>query len=584
MAYDALGLDRRLCHLDLLSRFSTGEETLLDVLCDFIFQSFRGVIPFDRLGVALLEGEPAIVRARWQRSVLPGPSLPEGYSLPLAATTLGETVESGQPRIINDLGTYLRLRPESASTRAVLSHGVQSSLTCPLISRGEAVGFLFFSSSSPHTYTGHHLRLFEHIAQDLSFVIEHTAGANAVDAQAVTRLGAALESLTRSVAVGQQEALLLARITEKINAGLGLRQTLGFIYDEFRDILPYDRVSFALLDDHSQAMSVCWARSEDGAVVFDEGASEPLENGGLGDVLRSGTPRAVGDLEVHLLDYPESEATRRILREGFRSSLTCPLVAMGRPVGFLSFSSRAADVYRGAHVERFTRLAGQLAVIIEKGRLYEQLDREHRCNDRLLRELMPGVIVDELQAGRKPQAELHPECTVVMADLVGFTSKCQSCTPRSLQSLLDDLYDTLDQHTQRLGVTKIGTIGDAYLAVAGVPTSQADHQLRAVRLAEAIHQTLTGFRWPDGSPVQARVGICSGPVISGLVGRHARRFDIWGHTVNMASRLQAESEPGRTMSCCCIAGELPDEVRIDPAGRRLLKGVGEVDTAWISIG
>jgi len=375
-------------HLTLLDRCSVSDSALLDVLCDVIFQSFRGVIPFDRLSVALLEGEPVEVRLRWQRSILAGGGLPLGYSLPLSATTLGQLIRGGSPRIINDLQAYHELHPESLSTQMMVEQGVRSSLTCPLILRGQTAGFLFFSSCQHSTY----------------------------------------------------------------------------------------------------------------------------------------------------LD---------------------------------------------AHVERFSRLAGQLAFIIEQIRLYEELDRERLRNDQLLRELMPDRIVDQLQAGHKPQPELHPECSVLMADLVGFTARCQSCSPQWLQRLLDDLYEALDQQTQALGVTKIGTIGDGYLAVAGVPEAQADHAARAARLAQSIHHTLESFAWPDGSPVQARVGIFVGPVIAGLAGRQARRFDIWGHTVNMASRLQVEATPGRTLACERVGALVADSFHVEPAGRRSLKGVGEIETVWI---
>ncbi|MCO4769604.1 MAG: GAF domain-containing protein [Deltaproteobacteria bacterium] len=185
--------------LVLLSTFATGEHSVLDALCAFIFRSFRGVIPFDRLCVALIEGDPAVVRMRWQASVLAGPPLPSRYALPLGETSLGAVAQGGEPRILNDLGGYLEQHPGSRSSKMVHRQGVRSSLTCPLRVEGVTLGFLFFSSHQPDQYSEGHCAVFSDVADDLALVVKDPAPMTEASMKAVRRLGTTLENLSGSV-------------------------------------------------------------------------------------------------------------------------------------------------------------------------------------------------------------------------------------------------------------------------------------------------------------------------------------------------------------------------------------------------
>ncbi len=189
----------------------------------------------------------------------------------------------------------------------------------------------------------------------------------------MTRLGHALQELARQLDRNHREMLELARVTERVNAGLLLDQVLDGIYEAFRDLIPYDRIGLALLDESGERVEARWARSDIGEMRLKKGYSAPLAGSSLQDILDTGDPRVLNDLEAYLRKKPGSQPTRMVLAEGVRSSLTCPLVAMGRPVGFLFFSSLEPGTYRDVHVELFTRLAGQISTIVEKSRLYERL-------------------------------------------------------------------------------------------------------------------------------------------------------------------------------------------------------------------
>ena len=128
-----------------------------------------------------------------------------------------------------------------------------------------------------------------------------------------------------------------------------------------------------------------WARTDATDVKIYRGYSAPLKGSSLEDVLRSGRPRVLNDLEQYLEEHPDSEATRLIVEEGVRSSLTCPLIALGVPVGFIFFSSQQKNTYQGAHVEIYLQIAGQLSAVLEKGRLYQQLLELNELKSKFLR-------------------------------------------------------------------------------------------------------------------------------------------------------------------------------------------------------
>lgn len=202
------------------------------------------------------------------------------------------------------------------------------------------------------------------------------------------RLGSALLDLAGILAQRQREQCRLDRITQRINAGLMLDEILDNIYHDFRELIPYNRIGFALIEDDGQTVRACWARSDQPAVQLGQGYSAPLASSSLEAIMTSGQPRILNDLESYLGAKPGSEATRMIVGEGLRASLTCPLIANGAPVGFIFFSSIRPHIYEEAHVELFQRIAGHLAVIVEKGRLVSELAAQKEAIERQNGELL----------------------------------------------------------------------------------------------------------------------------------------------------------------------------------------------------
>jgi signal transduction histidine kinase len=209
----------------------------------------------------------------------------------------------------------------------------------------------------------------------------------------ISRLGSALRELGTVLERKFQEVNTLSEVTERINAGLLLDEVLDHVYQSFRPIIPYDRIGFSLLADEGKTVQARWARSDAQEMKITGGYAAPLAGSSLERIIQEGKPRILNDLEAYLREHPHSESTQRIVAEGIRSSLTCPLIAMGKPIGFMFFSSMRPNVYRDAHVELFMQIAGQLAVIVEKSRLYQQLLELNELKVRFL-----GVVAHDLRS------------------------------------------------------------------------------------------------------------------------------------------------------------------------------------------
>ena len=200
----------------------------------------------------------------------------------------------------------------------------------------------------------------------------------------IGQLGQALRTLGDRLEEKFLELAELARVTERANAGLLLDEVLDDVYESFRPLIPYDRIGFSLIDDDKATVWARWARSEAEEMRITKGFSAPLEGSSLQRIIDTGEPRILNDLPGYLADHPCSESTQLIVEEGMHSSLTCPLIALGKPIGFMFFSSMRPGTYRNVHVELFLQIARQLSLIVEKSRIYQELLDLNELKDRFL--------------------------------------------------------------------------------------------------------------------------------------------------------------------------------------------------------
>ncbi len=267
----------------------------------------------------------------------------------------------------------------------------------------------------------------------------------------ITQLGQSLLELGKAFELKTKEINTLARLTEQANAGLRLEDTLNLIYDSFKEIIPFDRLSLSILENEGSLVKARWVRSELAAHVIQSGYSAPLEGSSLKEILSSGCPRIINDLEEYYQQNPQSVSTCRIIQEGMKSNLTCPLFAMGKPIGFMFFSSIHKESYKDVHVELFQQIAGQLALIVEKSRLYEDLVDLNELKSRFI-----GIAAHDI---RNPISSIMSYLNLFENGYLGPLSEQQRGVMQRMlsncQVMLSLLNDLLDLSSLQIGMLKV---------------------------------------------------------------------------------------------------------------------------------
>jgi class 3 adenylate cyclase len=178
-------------------------------------------------------------------------------------------------------------------------------------------------------------------------------------------------------------------------------------------------------------------------------------------------------------------------------------------------------------------------------------------------------------------ADGFAEVTVLFADLVDFTRRSQRNRPQQLVRFLDELFSALDQLTRRQGLEKIKTIGDAYMVAGGLPEPRPDHAEAVAELALAIREEIARRSDPSGQPLQVRIGIDTGPVVAGVIGQDKFSYDLWGDTVNTASRMESSGVPGCIQVTERTYRRLRDDYRFERRGPIQVKGKGKMVTYFL---
>jgi len=224
-----------------------------------------------------------------------------------------------------------------------------------------------------------------------------------------------------------------------------------------------------------------------------------------------------------------------------------------------------------------TAFNGMVEELRDKNIVIENKNRE---NEQLLLNILPGPIANRLRGGEKNIADGFAEVTVAFADIVGFTALSSQMPPASVVSLLNGLFTRFDEAAQEIGIEKIKTLGDAYMAVCGLPEQVPDHAERMVRMAIRMVHITQEHALEHRVALTLRVGINSGPVVAGVIGKTKYIYDLWGDTVNLASRMESGGVPGTIQVTRSVYDKLKDRFAFEPRGQIDVKGRSGVE-AWL---
>lgn len=200
------------------------------------------------------------------------------------------------------------------------------------------------------------------------------------------------------------------------------------------------------------------------------------------------------------------------------------------------------------------------------------LDRERQRSEELLLNVLPAHIAARLKAEDEPLADVHENVSVLFADLAGFTDLSRKMSAAELVNLLNDLFSRFDALVERHGAEKIKTIGDAYMVATGLTDSVADHAEQIADLALGMQKAFGEFRADNGVDLKLRIGVHSGAVVAGVIGKRKFAYDLWGNTVNVASRMESEGLPDEIQISADTWEMLSKRFRSTPRGEIKIKG------------
>jgi len=261
-------------------------------------------------------------------------------------------------------------------------------------------------------------------------------------------------------------------------------------------------------------------------------------------------------------------------------------------LGLLAVVGAALGLHRGRvrtlkarQRELETQVADRTKDLLEEkdkvDKAYILLSAEREKSEALLLNVLPAPIAERLKQGQNVIADHFDAVTVLFADIVDFTKLSARVSPIILVGLLDEIFQAFDTLAEKHGLEKIKTIGDAYMAVGGLPVPRPDHAQAVAAMAIEMRETLAKLNVAVLFSLNIRIGIHTGPVVSGVIGKKKFIYDLWGDTVNTASRMESHGLPGEIQISESVHERIKNEFICESRGVVQVKGKGELRTWWL---
>jgi len=228
------------------------------------------------------------------------------------------------------------------------------------------------------------------------------------------------------------------------------------------------------------------------------------------------------------------------------------------------------QMYQRVWAEIQSRKASEAALRLEQAK-----------SERLLLNILPETIVEQLKENHQTIAQRFEEATILFADLVDFSGLASQMSPTDLVNLLNQIFSTFDQLAEQHGLEKIKTIGDAYMAVGGLPLPRTDHAEAVANMALDMQQAIGQFQRVDGKPFHLRIGINTGPVVAGVIGIKKFIYDLWGDAVNVASRMESQGRVNSIQVTQAVYDRLKHTYHFEERGIIQVKGRGDMMTYFL---
>ena len=266
---------------------------------------------------------------------------------------------------------------------------------------------------------------------------------------------------------------------------------------------------------------------------------------------------------------------------GLKAAFGVPILAENQVLAILIFYREKVLECQPRLLELVSAVATQLGSLIQRKQAEAALKVQQQQTQELLLNILPKRIADRLQKGEKLIADHFDEVSVLFADLVGFTEFSDRKSPTQLVEILNGIFSEFDRLSEWHGLEKIKTIGDAYMVVGGLPTARQDHAQAIALLALDMQIALKRFNFKIGENFQLRIGIHSGAVVAGIIGISKFSYDLWGDTVNVASRMESNGLPGKIQVTATTYDRVKEQFVFEERGQIAVKGKGKMLTYWL---
>lgn len=241
-------------------------------------------------------------------------------------------------------------------------------------------------------------------------------------------------------------------------------------------------------------------------------------------------------------------------------------------------SHRVSMLFLGMNI-----IGPSVAIFLTMMYFVNAFQREYDRSESLLLNILPREIVPILKSGRETIADHYETCSIMFCDMVGSTPLFANMAPEEVVDWLNEVFSMFDRLVEKYGLEKIRTIGDNYMIASGVPTPRADHATAIAALALDIVQGLEQLPDRGGKRMAFRLGINSGPIVAGIIGKMKFQYDLWGDTVNIASRMESHGEVGKVHVSAATYELIKDDFECDPRGTIPIKGKEKMET-WFLVG
>ncbi|MBA3550119.1 MAG: adenylate cyclase [Nannocystis sp.] len=358
-------------------------------------------------------------------------------------------------------------------------------------------------------------------------------------------------------------------IATAMNRTLDLEEILRIVGRQAKWLLDFEHFSVCLLRDGVCRRVVTLFGPAEGSSGIELGGDDAISR-----AVRTGQPQLVRDAPVG--GFLASFASQAIL----------PLGSEHGVIGTANFAAHAAHAYSIEDIRIGYLLALQLAAALRNAERFEELahlnarlKEEKARSDRLMLNILPGPIAAELMRTGRVAPVHFASASVLFTDFTDFTRRTEELAPSELVSELDECFSFFDEVMRRHGLEKLKTIGDSYMCVGGIPVPDPKHAVNSVRAALEIRDFVRArsASKPSGAGWDIRIGIHTGPLLAGIIGRAKFSYDVWGDTVNMASRMETSALPGTVNISAETHALVQQHFDCEHRGKIEVKGKGPVD-------